>query len=186
MRALRLASVVATARPPADVRAFASSVFARISFANFGHNDAAVSSVSSSSSDDDAPSVGTTYSTRRTFTQEDVSAFAALTGDSNPIHRDQDAAVSAGFTAPVVHGMLCASLFSAIIGSRFPGAVYATQTLKFRAPVLIGESVTAEVILTKLTRSRASFETKVTTENGATAVDGAALAMLPSADDPGD
>ena len=57
--------------------------------------------------------------------------------------------------------MLCASLFSGIIGTRFPGAVYATQSLSFRRPVMVGERVTAEVELVKLGGSRATFATRV-------------------------
>jgi 3-hydroxybutyryl-CoA dehydratase len=134
--------------------------------------------------------VGTTYSTQRTFTKEDVTAFAALTGDPNPIHVDGRAASRAGFEAPVVHGMLCANLFGAVIGTLFPGAVYATQSLAFRNPVLVGQAVTAEVTLTRLTGTRAQFDTRVVFRKGegegdaadaktVTAVDGVALALLP-------
>ena len=74
---------------------------------------------------------------RRAFTADDVAEFARLSHDANPIHLDPTAAARAGFPGPVVHGMLCASLFGAIIGTRFPGAVYAAQSLRF-APVLVG------------------------------------------------
>ena len=43
----------------------------------------------------------------------------------------------AGFGGAVLPGMLCASLFPAIIGSQFPGALYLTQTLNFRQPALV-------------------------------------------------
>ena len=74
------------------------------------------------------------FSAERAFTADDVAEFARLSQDANPIHVDSTAAVRAGFPAPVVHGMLCASLFGAIIGTRFPGAVYATQSSRFAPP----------------------------------------------------
>ena len=68
----------------------------------------------------------------RQFTAEDVSAFLALTGDANSIHTDPSAATAAGFTSPILPGILMASLFPAIIGTNFPGSIYLSQTLKFR------------------------------------------------------
>ena len=88
-----------------------------------------------------------------------------------------------------MHGMLCAGMFGAVIGATFPGAVYATQSLSFRAPVLVGQAVTAEVTLTRITGRKAPFDTKVRVFPGkregdesaaAIAVDGKALALLPS------
>lgn len=109
--------------------------------------------------------MGRVFSTTRAFTAEDVAAFARLSGDLNPIHLDEAAAAAAGVKGVdgrrVVHGMLCASLFSAIIGSRFPGAIYATQSLAFRRPVAVGEEVTAEVELVRLGGTRAMFATRV-------------------------
>jgi|AntAceMinimDraft_5_1070358.scaffolds.fasta_scaffold29574_1 hypothetical protein len=66
--------------------------------------------------------VGRIFRVRRTFTAEDVATFARLSGDANPIHSHSDAAAAAGLglCGPVVHGMLAASLFSGIIGTRFP------------------------------------------------------------------
>ena len=177
---LRVASAVAAARPSTHARAFASNAFAR-----------GADSASASPSESEAPrvSVGATFSTTRVFTEADVAAFASVTGDPNPIHVDARAARSAGFEGTVVHGMLCAGMFGAVIGATFPGAVYATQSLSFRAPVLVGQAVTAEVTLTRITGRKASFDTKVRVFPGkregdesaaAIAVDGKALALLPS------
>ena len=155
--------------------------------------------------EDDAPvdvhtlKVGQIFSLHRTFTTDDVATFARLSQDFNPIHVDQNAAAAAGLgggrhgrdgDGPVVHGMLCASLFSGIIGTRFPGAVYATQSLSFRRPVMVGERVTAEVELMKLGGSRATFATRVMRRrvNGdgeedtrEVVLDGSALALLKGA-----
>ena len=176
---LRVASAVAAARQSTHARVFASGAFAR------GADSA---SASPSGSEEPRVSVGATFSTTRTFTEADVAAFAAVTGDPNPIHVDARAARSAGFEGTVVHGMLCAGMFGAVIGATFPGAVYATQSLSFRAPVLVGQAVTAEVTLTRITGRKASFDTKVLVfpekrrgdeSAAAVAVDGQALALLP-------
>ncbi|KAL3136552.1 hypothetical protein ABBQ38_005799 [Trebouxia sp. C0009 RCD-2024] len=71
------------------------------------------------------------------FQASDVQVWAALTGDTNPLHVCEVAAKDAGFGGAVLPGMLCASLFPAIIGSQFPGALYLTQTLNFRQPALV-------------------------------------------------
>lgn len=130
--------------------------------------------------DDDTPvcidtlKVGQVFSLHRTFTPADVAAFARLSRDANPVHLDPNAAAAAGLggRGPVVHGMLCASLFSGIIGTRFPGAVYATQSLAFRRPVMVGEQIVAEVELVRLGGSRATFATRVLRRKGRDAGDG--------------
>jgi acyl dehydratase len=99
---------------------------------------------------DEKPSSSWTVS--RAFTQAEVDAFVALTGDANPIHRRQGGSSSSAPQQPpplmpLVPGLLLASLFPAIIGSRFSGALYARQTLRFRAPAHVGEPVVAEVSL---------------------------------------
>ena len=130
--------------------------------------------------------VGDVFSSSRAFADADVAAFASASADANPIHVDAAAARAAGLPGPVVHGMLLASMFGGIIGTRVPGAVYASQTIKFRAPVRVGESVRAEVRVASLGGSAATFETKIFGEGGEVAVDGTAVAMLPrkSARDP--
>ncbi|PNW75799.1 hypothetical protein CHLRE_12g560100v5 [Chlamydomonas reinhardtii] len=80
--------------------------------------------------------VGAEASVTRAFSAEEVKHFVLLTGDANPIHASDVAAKTAGFSAPVLPGILVASLFPAIIGSQFPGTVYVSQTLRFRSPAL--------------------------------------------------
>jgi 3-hydroxybutyryl-CoA dehydratase len=101
----------------------------------------------------------TAWTVSRAFSQADVDAFVLLTGDANPIHRaagggDAEAAANNAAAVPeppppppLVPGLLLASLFPAIIGSRFSGAVYARQSLRFRAPARVGEAVVAVVSL---------------------------------------
>src|SRR5215472_15470269 len=79
----------------------------------------------------------------RTFSREDVLAFAALSGDYSPLHVDPEYAATTEFGGCVVHGLLLASLFSQLVGMRLPGrpALYLGQDLNFRRPVLVGETV---------------------------------------------
>lgn len=83
---------------------------------------------------------GAVFTRTRQFSAAEVAAFVGMTGDSNPIHVDSAAAAAHGLRAPILPGLLSASLFPAIIGSHFPGAVYASQTLKFKAPALVREA----------------------------------------------
>lgn len=81
----------------------------------------------------------------RTFTEEQVSLFASLTLDSNPLHSSAEFAVDSRFGDRIVHGMLYASMYSAIVGQNFPGSIYLSQSLIFRKPVLLGDTVTAVI-----------------------------------------
>ena len=74
----------------------------------------------------------------RRFSREDVELFAKISGDHNPLHLSQEFASKSMFAKPVVHGLLVASLFSAIFGTKFPGegSIYLSQTLRFEAPGL--------------------------------------------------
>jgi 3-hydroxybutyryl-CoA dehydratase len=125
-----------------------------------------------------ALSTGATYTLTKVFTQQDASEFAALTGDSNPIHTDKAAANVAGHAAPILPGMLMASMFPAIIGSNFPGALYLKQQLKFRKPALVGSSITAEVRVSSKSGNRVTFETACRDASGILILDGTALAKI--------
>eukprot|EP00242_Pyramimonas_sp_CCMP2087_P008836 CAMPEP_0198227386 /NCGR_PEP_ID=MMETSP1445-20131203/109043_1 /TAXON_ID=36898 /ORGANISM="Pyramimonas sp., Strain CCMP2087" /LENGTH=128 /DNA_ID=CAMNT_0043907423 /DNA_START=403 /DNA_END=789 /DNA_ORIENTATION=- len=119
-----------------------------------------------------------------TFTAEEVQAYAQLGGDTNPIHVCPTAAAAANLAGCVVHGMLYAGLFPAIIGNRQPGAIYLKQTLQFRSPVLVGETVQATVTVSKISGRRAALATschKLSANNDSPVLvlDGDALALLP-------
>lgn len=115
------------------------------------------------------------------FQAADVELWVRLTGDANPIHTSSTAAEEAGFSAPVLPGMLCASMFPALIGSLFPGALYLTQTLRFRHVALLHEALEAEVTVKKVSGRRIMFETICRRSNDqAVIVDGAALARMPT------
>lgn len=121
-----------------------------------------------------------------TFTTEDTTRFAQLSGDSNPIHTDAAFALQhAKAAAPIVQGMLSASLFATIFGKTIPGAVYVAQQLRWRAPLLVGEQVCARIRVVKLRKRFVDCETvceKV--EGGEVVVEGLATVLLPPATRP--
>ncbi len=100
----------------------------------------------------------------RVIDNSEMRLFADLTGDTNPLHFDDDFARQFAFGGRVVHGMCTASLISTVIGTRLPGpgCIYISQTLRFTAPVLPGDRVVARAVLDKLIpeRKRAEFDTE--------------------------
>ena len=119
----------------------------------------------------------------KTFTEDDVLAFAALTGDNNPAHVDADFAASSVFGRQVVHGMFTASLISAVLGTKLPGrgAIYVSQTIQFRKPVFIGDTVRAEVEISAIDarRKRVTLATRCLVE-GKPVLRGEAVVIAPS------
>src|SRR5918993_2965850 len=91
--------------------------------------------------------VGQSANLSRTLTKTELEGFAAVSGDFNPTHLNEAYARARGLRAPVAHGMWTASLISNLLGNRLPGAgtVYLGQDLRFRAPVFLGDTVTATV-----------------------------------------
>lgn len=87
------------------------------------------------------------YTTSFIFSQEQVKAFAEITGDANPIHLDKDYAISTKFKMPIMHGFLSASIFSKIIGMNFPGegSIYLKQNLQFMKPMFVDIEYLANV-----------------------------------------
>ncbi len=96
--------------------------------------------------------VGDRASLSRAFTEEDVNQFADISEDTNPLHLDESFAAESVFGKRIVHGMLIASMFSALVGVQLPGkgSIYLGQSLRFKGPVLIGEQVTASVEIVKI------------------------------------
>ena len=91
--------------------------------------------------------IGDTASRSKVITDADIRTFADLTGDHNPIHIDDEFASQSLFGKRIAHGMLTASLISAVLANDLPGqgSIYLGQTLKFVAPVFVGDEVTARV-----------------------------------------
>jgi 3-hydroxybutyryl-CoA dehydratase len=93
------------------------------------------------------PAIGTRAERTRTITEADIVDFAEVSGDHNPLHLDPHYAAQTPFGGRIAHGFLTASIISAILGMELPGpgSIYLGQTLKFLAPVHVGDTVTAGV-----------------------------------------
>ncbi len=113
---------------------------------------------------------GDSATVTKTITEADVLLFAALSGDINPVHLDEGYARGTRFGHRIAHGLLVAGLISTVIGTKIPGpgAIYAGQTLRFRRPVYLNETVTATATITKYDRStgRMTLETVCRNEAG--------------------
>lgn len=127
--------------------------------------------------------VGQSAEFGKTITEADVVLFAGVTGDFNPVHVDAVAAARSRFGGRIAHGMLSAGLISATIASRLPGpgSIYLTQTLRFTAPVRIGDTVTARVSVVEIIASkrRVRLSTVCRNQDGLTVLDGEATVLVP-------
>ena len=92
----------------------------------------------------------------KTFTEEDMQHFIAITGDVNPLHVDEQFARTTKFGRRVLQGMLTASIFSTMVGMLLPGtgAIYRSQTLNFLLPVYLGETVRAHFVVRAIDRAK--------------------------------
>ncbi|MFQ3623740.1 MAG: MaoC family dehydratase [Acetobacteraceae bacterium] len=128
-------------------------------------------------------SEGMCASFSRTVTESDIVLFAGVSGDMNPVHLDAEYAEKTVFKGRIAHGMLSAAFISTVLGTKLPGpgTVYLAQSLKFKAPVRIGETVTAtcEIVALDPVKKRATMRT-VCTVGGKPVVEGEALVMVPS------
>lgn len=126
--------------------------------------------------------VGDSAEMRKTIADEDVRAFAELTGDRNPVHLDEEYAAQTRFGRRIAHGMLGASLISAVLANELPGrgTVYLSQTLKFNAPVFLGDTVTARVTVKSVREDKpvVTLETVCTNERGERVVEGEAVVLV--------
>ncbi len=125
--------------------------------------------------------VGMESSLSKTVSEADIVAFAEVSGDRNPVHLDADYAATTMFKERIAHGMLSAAYISAVFGMQMPGpgAIYMSQTLAFKAPVKIGDTVVTTVkILELMDKGRVRFET-VCAVNGKPVLSGEAVLMVP-------
>ncbi|MCG3767565.1 MaoC family dehydratase [Vibrio cincinnatiensis] len=96
--------------------------------------------------------VGMSASYSQTISDSDIKSFAGISGDRNPVHMDKEYAENSRFKKRIAHGMISSSFFSALFGTKLPGegCVYVSQTLKFRKPVYIDDTVTATVVIERI------------------------------------
>jgi 3-hydroxybutyryl-CoA dehydratase len=127
--------------------------------------------------------IGDTASLTKTFSDEDVRAFARISGDNNPVHLDEDYAAQTIFKKRIAHGMLTAGLISAILGTQLPGegTIYMGQSINFKAPVYLDDTITATVTVIKMHERKpiATLETVCTNQDGVVVLDGEAVVLAP-------
>ena len=115
-----------------------------------------------------------------------VEAFAAVTGDANPIHVDEEYARRTRFGRRVAHGMLAGGYISAILGATLPGpgSIYLNQTLSFREPVYLGDTITTTVTVESIREDKpvVTLRTECVNQHGAVVVSGEAVLLCPRAD----
>jgi 3-hydroxybutyryl-CoA dehydratase len=123
--------------------------------------------------------IGDSASLSLEVTDDCVRRFAEIVGDSNPVHLDDDFAQGTVFGQRIAHGMIGASLISAVLGTRLPGpgTIYLGQTLSFKGPVFIGETITAEVtvVAKKPGKPIYTLQTTCRNHNGDVVIDGEAV-----------
>ena len=118
----------------------------------------------------------------KTITEEDLTHFIAITGDTNPLHIDESFAKQTFFGQRIAHGMLSASLFSTLLGMHIPGigAIYKSQSLEFLRPVHIGDTLTAwfEIVSVNEESEEVVIKSWIENQIGENVIEGKAVAGL--------
>ncbi|SES25124.1 MaoC family dehydratase [Psychrobacillus sp. OK032] len=127
--------------------------------------------------------VGQTASFSRTVTETDIVMFAGISGDYNPVHVDKEFAGGTRFGQQIAHGLLTTSFLSRLLGMELPGqgSVYLEQSLKFKKPVFIGDTVTvsAEILDIDQKRGIIHLETICRKQDDTVVLTGEAKMMMP-------
>ena len=125
------------------------------------------------------PKIGDMVTESRTITDADIQDFARVSGDNNPIHLDEAYAAKTRFGKRIAHGMMAGTMLSKVAGTRLPGpgSIYLSQTMKFKNPVFIGDTITAEikVIGQKAGKPLFTLSTIVRNQDGLVLLDGEAM-----------
>ena len=126
--------------------------------------------------------LGMTAVYARTIGPADLVMFAGMSGDTNPMHLNEEYAASTMFNGVIAHGMLCSSFISTVVGTRLPGpgCVYIGQTLRFRAPVRPGDTVTARATVKELKSKHRCVLTTTCMVGDTLVIDGEAEVMVPA------
>ncbi|MCG6928953.1 MAG: MaoC family dehydratase, partial [Desulfofustis sp.] len=119
----------------------------------------------------------------KTISETDVYLYAGITGDFNPAHIDETYAQKTAFKTRIAHGMLTAGFISNVVGTQLPGpgTIYVSQSLKFMAPVVIGDTITATVQVIDILpeKKRVRLKTTCANQEGTVVLDGEALISPP-------
>jgi len=131
--------------------------------------------------------VGERASFTKTVTEADVTTFAGLIGDFNPLHVDAEYARKSRFGRRVAHGMLTGGLISAVLGNKLPGpgSIYLSQQIEFLAPVYIGDTITASVEITSWRPEKRiiTLKTDAVNQDGTQVVTGKAVLLVDRAEE---
>ena len=124
--------------------------------------------------------IGQKASYNKTITEEDINAFAIISGDRNPVHMDDVEAKKYGFEGKIAHGLLPAALISTVLGTIMPGngTIYLGQNLNFIRPVYVGDTITAEVSVSEIMKPEKGIyrlKTICVNQDGECVVDGEAV-----------
>jgi len=126
--------------------------------------------------------IGDSFSTSRLITDELIRAFAEVSGDHNPIHLDEEFAATTRFGRRIAHGMLSGAFISAVLGYEFRERkiVYLSQTMKFTAPVFLGDTLTTTATVKNIREEKGivTLETICAKEDGTVTLNGQAMVMI--------
>jgi 3-hydroxybutyryl-CoA dehydratase len=118
----------------------------------------------------------------KTITEADIAMFAGVSGDTNPVHLNEEFAAGTPFKGRIAHGMLTASLISTVLGTKLPGpgCIYVSQTMRFLAPVRAGDTVQAIVTVSAVDREKKRVTLQTSCKVGGNDVlTGEAILMVP-------
>ncbi len=131
----------------------------------------------------DKLSVGEAAEFAKTVSESDIYLYAGVTGDFNPAHINEAYAQKTFFKTRIAHGMLSAGFISTVIGTKLPGtgSIYIKQDLNFKAPVRVGDTITAraEVVEIIAEKNRVRLKTTCTNQDGTLVLDGEAVVSPP-------
>ena len=125
---------------------------------------------------------GMSESFTKTVTERDIELFGEVSGDVNPVHFDEEWAKTTIFKGRIAHGVLSSSYISTVLGMKMPGpgTIFMSLTTRFKAPVRIGDTVTATCTVREVVtdKRRVVFDC-VCKVGDVTVVDGEAMVMAP-------
>lgn len=126
--------------------------------------------------------IGDSFSTSREITDDVIRKFADVSGDFNPIHLDEEFAAKTRFGKRIAHGMLSGAFISAVLGNEFKeiSTIYLSQTMKFTAPVFLGDTVTTTATITNIREDKpiVTLETVCINQKGETTLTGESVVMV--------
>lgn len=126
--------------------------------------------------------IGDQFAVTRTISDQLIRSFAELSGDHNPIHLDEDFAAKTRFRRRIAHGMLSGALISSVLGNEFASEkiVYLSQTMRFVAPVFVGDTITATATVASIREDKpiVTLKTICSNQNGGTTMTGEAAVMI--------